>query len=229
MGVASLKIEGRMKRPEYVAAAVSAIRTACEGRRWTLKPCAASFPGAASPRATLTDASTGRCSVTARRRMSPRRRACWANWHGSMTGKTAGAGVHASGGPCGTATRLTVSDRDGHTFTVEGSVPQTAINKPTTPERAAQNLGKTGGTPFYADEMDCDLDDGLMIPASELNALRREALEQLIAVRSDVQSHAFTDRAQRAFPRTRDRKIPTLRARLRLSQLTPEIAAGARI
>lgn len=32
MGVASLKIEGRMKRPEYVAAAVSAIRTACEGR-----------------------------------------------------------------------------------------------------------------------------------------------------------------------------------------------------
>ena len=122
-------------------------------------------------------------------------------------------------------TRLTVSDRDGHTFTVEGSVPQTAINKPTTPERAAQNLGKTGGTPFYADEMDCDLDDGLMIPASELNALRREALEQLTAARSDVQSHAFTDRAQRAFPRTRDRKIPTLRARLRLSQLTPEIAA----
>ena len=122
-------------------------------------------------------------------------------------------------------TRLTVSDRDGHTFTVEGSVPQTAINKPTTPERAAQNLGKTGGTPFYADEMDCDLDDGLMIPASELNALRREALEQLTAARSDVRSHAFTDRAQRAFPRTRDRKIPTLRARLRLSQLTPEIAA----
>ena len=32
MGVASLKIEGRMKRPEYVAAAVSAIRTACEDR-----------------------------------------------------------------------------------------------------------------------------------------------------------------------------------------------------
>lgn len=103
---------------------------------------------------------------------------------------------------------LTVSDRDGHTFTVEGSVPQAAINKPTTPERAAQNLGKTGGTPFYADEMDCDLDDGLMIPASELNALRREALEQLTAARSDVQSHAFTDRAQRAFPRTRDPEDP---------------------
>ncbi len=30
------------------------------------------------------------------------------------------------------------------------------------------------------------------------------------AARSDVRSHAFTDRAQRAFPRTRDRKIPTL-------------------
>lgn len=108
-------------------------------------------------------------------------------------------------------------------------MPQTAINKPTTPERAAQNLGKTGGTPFYADEMDCDLDDGLMIPASELNALRREALEQLTAARSDVQSHAFTDRAQRAFPRTRDRKIPTLRPGCGFPSSRRRSLPGARI
>lgn len=73
--------------------------------------------------------------------------------------------------------------------------------------------------------MDCDLDDGLMIPASELNALRREALEQLTAARSDVQSHAFTEPGTAGLPPHPGPEDPTLRARLRLSQLTPEIAA----
>ena len=226
MGVASLKIEGRMKRPEYVAAAVSAIRTACEGRPVDFETLRSVFSRSGFTKGYF----DGRID----REMFGYRQKEDVTSAAGVLGELARLydrenplvpvsmrlEAHAA-----QPTRLTVSDRDGHTFTVEGSVPQAAINKPTTPERAAQNLGKTGGTPFYADEMDCDLDDGLMIPASELNALRREALEQLTAARSDVQSHAFTDRAQRAFPRTRDRKIPTLRARLRLSQLTPEIAA----
>ena len=226
MGVASLKIEGRMKRPEYVAAAVSAIRTACEGRPVDFETLRSVFSRSGFTKGYF----DGRID----REMFGYRQKEDVTSAAGVLGEL--ARLYDRENPlvpvsmrlearAAQPTRLTVSDRDGHTFTVEGSVPQAAINKPTTPERAAQNLGKTGGTPFYADEMDCDLDDGLMIPASELNALRREALEQLTAARSDVQSHAFTDRAQRAFPRTRDRKIPTLRARLRLSQLTPEIAA----
>lgn len=226
MGVASLKIEGRMKRPEYVAAAVSAIRTACEGRPVDFETLRSVFSRSGFTKGYF----DGRID----REMFGYRQKEDVTSAAGVLGEL--ARLYDRENPlvpvsmrlearAAQPTRLTVSDRDGHTFTVEGSVPQTAINKPTTPERAAQNLGKTGGTPFYADEMDCDLDDGLMIPASELNALRREALEQLTAARSDVRSHAFTDRAQRAFPRTRDRKIPTLRARLRLSQLTPDIAA----
>ena len=226
MGVASLKIEGRMKRPEYVAAAVSSIRTACEGRPVDFETLRSVFSRSGFTKGYF----DGRID----REMFGYRQKEDVTSAAGVLGELARLydrenplvpvsmqlEAHAE-----EPTRLTVSDRDGHIFTVEGGVPQAAINKPTTPERAAQNLGKTGGTPFYADEMVCNLDEGLMIPASELNALRREALEQLTAARSAVPSHAFEDRAQRTFPRTRDRKIPTLRARLRLVQLTPEIAA----
>ena len=37
MGVASLKIEGRMKRPEYVAAAVTACKNALEGKPYDMQ------------------------------------------------------------------------------------------------------------------------------------------------------------------------------------------------
>ena len=33
LGIESFKIEGRMKRPEYVAAAVTACKTLCQGKR----------------------------------------------------------------------------------------------------------------------------------------------------------------------------------------------------
>lgn len=215
-----------MKRPEYVAAAVSSIRTACEGRPVDFETLRSVFSRSGFTKGYF----DGRID----REMFGYRQKEDVTSAAGVLGELARLydrenplvpvsmqlEAHAE-----EPTRLTVSDRDGHIFTVEGGVPQAAINKPTTPERAAQNLGKTGGTPFYADEMVCNLDEGLMIPASELNALRREALEQLTAARSAVPSHAFEDRVQRTFPRTRDRKIPTLRARLRLVQLTPEIAA----
>ncbi len=195
MGVASLKIEGRMKRPEYVAAAVSAIRTACEGRPVDFETLRSVFSRSGFTKGYF----DGRID----REMFGYRQKEDVTSAAGVLGEL--ARLYDRENPlvpvsmrlearADAPTRLTVSDRDGHTFTVEGSVPQTAINKPTIPERAAQNLGRAGRHPlFYADEMDCDLDDGLMIPASELNALRREALEQLTAARSDVRSHAFTD------------------------------------
>lgn len=87
-----------------------------------------------------------------------------------------------------------MSDCDGNETTVEGDVPQTAINAPTTPEKAFKNLSKTGDTPFYADEsrFDCDIDDGLMIPAGAINAMRRDALEELSGMRMMRKPIKFT-------------------------------------
>lgn len=56
-----------------------------------------------------------------------------------------------------------------------------AQNRPTTPEMLEKNLVKTGGTPFFVKDMEIELPEGLMVPASRINALRREVLERLYA------------------------------------------------
>ena len=48
-----------------------------------------------------------------------------------------------------------------------------AQNRPTTPEMLEKNLTKTGGTPFFVQDMKIELPEGLMVPASRINALRK--------------------------------------------------------
>ncbi len=43
---------------------------------------------------------------------------------------------------------------------------------------------KTGGTPFYVKNMHIEVEDGLVVPASVMNGMRRDALSLLLATRS---------------------------------------------
>jgi putative protease len=52
-----------------------------------------------------------------------------------------------------------------------------------TPEAAEKQLSRTGGTPYRGVEIISHVEEGLMLPLSALNALRREALEALDATR----------------------------------------------
>ncbi|MDO4270529.1 MAG: DUF3656 domain-containing protein [Eubacteriales bacterium] len=58
-----------------------------------------------------------------------------------------------------------------------------AQNRPTTAELVEKSLRKTGGTPFCVRELRIELEDGLMIPASVMNGMRRDALDLLLAKR----------------------------------------------
>ncbi len=69
--------------------------------------------------------------------------------------------------------------------TVTGDVPFMAQNAPLTRESVSKNLLKLGGTPFVAASLEITLDEGLMLPVSSLNALRRKAVEAL-AVKKEV-------------------------------------------
>ncbi len=69
--------------------------------------------------------------------------------------------------------------RGEKTVTVTGDVPFLAQNAPMTRESVSKNLLKLGATPFVATSLDILLDDGLMLPVSALNALRRKAVEAL--------------------------------------------------
>lgn len=62
---------------------------------------------------------------------------------------------------------------------VTGAVPSEAQNAPATEESICSRMSKLGGTQFCAGEMSAEVDDGLFIPAAELNSLRRSLCEEL--------------------------------------------------
>lgn len=79
---------------------------------------------------------------------------------------------------------LVGEDASGHCFSSEGPIPEEARNRPLEREQVLAQLQKTGGTVFFCDEVDLTLDEGLSLPVSALNALRREVLAGLESARS---------------------------------------------
>ena len=78
----------------------------------------------------------------------------------------------------GVPAQLTASAK-GHTVRAEGPVPEEARNRALTAEELQSRLEKTGGTVFEPKETQVELADGLMLPASAVNAMRRQVLEEL--------------------------------------------------
>lgn len=84
----------------------------------------------------------------------------------------------------GEPARLTVSDSQGNTVSAEGPVPEPARSRPLEVEEVKSRLAKTGGTVFRPEKVEVSLDPGLSLSASAVNALRREGLEALAALRT---------------------------------------------
>jgi putative protease len=177
-GVQTLKIEGRMKRPEYVAAAVTACRAARAGEAYDEQTLRAVFS-----RSGFTD---GYLRGERNKDMfGYRTREDVTGAEGVLQSL---AGLYHKEMPLAPVnmkfvmstneTTLTVADGN-HSVTVKGAVPQNAISHPTDEEAARKNLAKTGGTQYYVNQFSAELAPGLRLPASELNALRRQALEKL--------------------------------------------------
>lgn len=179
-GVVSLKIEGRMKRPEYVAAAVSSCKKAIDGEY------SASDENTLKSVFSRTGFTDGYFTGERKDMFGTRQKEdvvaakdvlkelshlydnenplvpidiefiCKANHKAELTARAL-----------------------GKTVTVTGTVPETAINKPMTEDSVTGRLAKFGNTQFYLNNITIDLDDGLILPASVINSMRREAVEML--------------------------------------------------
>ncbi|RXE59311.1 DUF3656 domain-containing U32 family peptidase [Acetivibrio mesophilus] len=85
---------------------------------------------------------------------------------------------------------ITVKDYAGNVVEIESEyIPEQALTSPLTEERAIKQAAKTGQTPFEFSKLSADVDKDLSVPVSEINTLRRRALEQLEIKRSDRYSH----------------------------------------
>lgn len=79
----------------------------------------------------------------------------------------------------GQASVFTVYTKDGFQATVNGPVVEAAQKTPASEEMVFKQLSKFGGTHFTLKDMDISIQGQAFLPNGVLNALRREALEQL--------------------------------------------------
>lgn len=79
-----------------------------------------------------------------------------------------------------------VRDEEGHEVTINGEfIPEPAITRPLTREAAEAQLGKMGSTPFMMTDCTFDIGQDLSVPLSEINLIRRKALDELTEIRKD--------------------------------------------
>jgi len=183
VGVASLKIEGRMKRPEYVAAAVTACREALADREPDLDTLKAVFSRQGFTDGYYTGRRTPEMFGYRSREDVAAAEPVLKELSHLYTAERQSVPVEMTLSVFkGAESVLTVSDGI-NCVSVGGAAPEKAVNRPTDRELAKRSLFKTGGTPFFAESLDFSSDGESVLPVSELNRMRREALDQLLAER----------------------------------------------
>lgn len=187
LGIVSAKIEGRMKRPEYVAAAVTACRCSLDG----VEPPAGLMEQleAVFSRSGFTkgyyEHNLGRSMFGVRSKEDV---AATPKVLGSLRSlyraerQTVPVEMSCSI-RAGKPARLEVADGQGHFAAGTGPVAVEAERVPLDAGRVREQLGKTGATPFFPRRIVVQVDSGVTLPLSSLNQLRRDVLQQLLEQR----------------------------------------------
>ena len=225
MGVASIKLEGRMKRPEYVATVTAVYRKALDEKLVT-KPMVEALMTAFN-RQGFTD---GYYTHRINRKMFGIREDTkedgeWlqAARNSYEAGETQLVDISFRGVVSTEGSFLSATDPEGRTCQVAGPVPELARNVPLTGQALAQRIAKTGGTPYRCVEVRTHVDPGLTISAAAVNAMRRDVLNQLTALRARREDHPIRKAAQ--IPNYKGpRGIPGLTIQITSrEQLTPKL------
>jgi putative protease len=93
---------------------------------------------------------------------------------------------------------LIVRDEQGHIARIDSAMPLAKAEKqPLGTERLRDQLGRLGGTPFKLEGLKNLLADGVLLPISELNRLRREAVAELERQRSEPKRWTLVESGKR--------------------------------
>ncbi len=229
LGVTSVKIEGRMKRPEYVAAATKSAYEAREGRWVDMEELQQVFSRSGFTKGYFEDNMDSYMFGTRQKEDVVSATAVLGKLAGLYRNTVPRINVKMEiTAKLGEKSQLRVIDSDGNEAVSLGDVVEAAINKPTDLEKAEQNLGKTGGTPFILQELTGTIEEGVILPASVLNKLRRDAFDQIIAVRSKGASYELQPYSPVKLAKTTGDKVPSYRIRvMEAEQILPEFLQEA--
>ena len=229
MGVASLKLEGRMKRAEYVAAVTATYRQALD-EGFVTRQMEDTLHTAFNRQGFTDGYYTGKTGQTmfGIREDSPEDprwckqiRQSYETAENGLVPITLRAVINSRG------SRLTVTDPEGRSCTLEGPIPEQARVAELTEEQLSARLKKTGGTPYYCVKVEADIAPGLTLSAADINAMRRDALNLLTAQR------ARRDEPRLGRPRQLphhpgNRRHPLLTVQVSsLEQITPQLLKAA--
>ena len=226
LGVASAKIEGRLRTPEYVAAAVSACLAGREGRAYDRDILKNAFSRSGFTSGYLDGKIDGtmfgvrsEADAEQTKKTLPMLRELYRRERSRVPVKMK-LEIEEGG------EKLTVMDADGNkAFAYGDAEPQPARTDPT--ESLHRSLAKTGGTPFAAsaEDITVEMDGGpWFVPGSAVNELRREALDALLKKREVLRPWPTTDEHVPALPLRTLPSRRTLRARFENWEQVPERA-----
>ena len=226
LGVASAKIEGRLRTPEYVAAAVSACLAGREGRAYDRDLLKNAFSRSGFTSGYLDGKIDGtmfgvrsEADAEQTKKTLPMLRELYRRERSRVPVKMK-LEIEEGG------EKLTVTDADGSkAFAYGDAEPQPARTDPT--ESLHRSLAKTGGTPFAVEDQDItvEMDGGpWFIPGGAVNELRREALDALLKKREVLRPWPTTEEHVPALPLRTLPPYRTLRARFESWEQVPERA-----
>lgn len=194
-GIASFKIEGRMKRPEYVAAAVTSCKNALDN---------------------IVDDELDRDLKSVFSRSGFTDGYFKGKIGKEMFGTRSKNDVEASASVLNKLQKLYEKENpkfpisfnikirkdepiclsakcNGIDFDVFGDVPQIANSRGADFDSVKKQIEKCGGTQFFMDKFECEIDENLFVPASVLNNLRREALEKISNEMSQIKEYIVNE------------------------------------
>ena len=227
-GVRCVKIEGRMKRPEYTAIVTevysNAIHDGLEPTEKEMERMLAAFSRSGFTDGYLTgkkkdmhgvrsepDKEVNRLFAETRRGYaSGERRRVPVDFYAAIAG--------------GEAARVLAVDDEGHKAAVSGPKPERAEHGGLTEKGVSDQLYKTGGTPYLCRSVHSRIEPGLFLPASAMNDLRRRALEELTRLRTAPVEKRFGSFPLRPVNAGTGGKPAVNIQVLSAAQLTPQLA-----
>lgn len=213
-GAAALKIEGRMKSPEYVYGVTKCYRRLLDEERNATPEEIRALEELFS-RGGFTDAyfrgdtacpMGGIRSEKEKEATARAERAIRSEYQEPKIPAQFSARLRAD-----EPIRLTLCAR-GKTVTVTGQIPERAITAPQTEESVCRQIGKLGATPFTASVLKADVGEGLAVPPAALNALRRDGAEALLGALSEGLPRTLREEAVPLCHPVLPRQTPTVHA-----------------
>ena len=228
-GVASVKIEGRMKRPEYTGIVTGVYSKLLKEKRNPtpdeMELLARTFSRQGFTQGYLDGDKSDMFGIKAE--PDEEIDSLYADARKAYsTGEVRRVPIHFySLVEKGERAKAIAFDDDGNRAAAFGPVPERAKRQGVTANYIIEQMYKTGGTPFTVVENQAKADEGLFLPAAEINELRRKLISELSEKRmTPPQRRSFAmpvapeDRGRRGEPEAIF-QITTA------EQLTPELAA----